>query len=271
MSRFTVSATQSPAADVVRELSLRLPATERLMLIGAEARDIIHHLRGHTFSYVASSDVDIVVALGDWTQYTTLTAAYTRLGDTQYRFRVSGYPVDIIPFGDIEEPSGRLTHPQRNDEFDVFGMSAVHFAADQLSFGAGMDCLIPTPQGYASLKLKAWVDRSAWGEYKDGLDIGLALFWHLNDDAFGAALWDSDPAVVQECGFDIDLACAMKLGMLIGSTLGPKDAAVLHEFLSDSSLELLARYLVPAYIPALQRLGEIPRRLELLRALRNGL
>lgn len=235
MNRFTLGATQSPAADVVKELSLKLPVSERLMLIGAEARDIIHRLRGHTFAYVASSDVDIVVALSDWTQYTTLTAGLTSLGDTRYRFRVANYPVDIIPFGEIEEPAGRLSPPWRNDEVDVFGMSAVYADADELSFGDGIECLIPTPHGYASLKLRAWVDRSAWGEYKDGIDIGLAIFWHLSDDALIAALWDSDADLVEECGFDIDRACAMKLGMLIGNTLGVDDAAVLRELLNDPS------------------------------------
>lgn len=271
MSRFTLDAGQSPAADVVKELSLKLPASERLMLIGAEARDIIHHLRGHAFSYVASSDVDIVVALGDWTQYTTLTADYTRLGDTQYRFRVSDYPVDIIPFGGIEEPAGRLTHPQRSDEFDVFGMSAVYAAADELSFGDSVECLLPTAQGYAALKLKAWIDRSDWGEYKDGIDIGLAMFWYLSDDTLGEALWESDAAIVEEYGYDIDLACARKLGMHVAETLGQQDAEALRELLDEPSRELLARYLVPRDITELRRLGDTPRRIALLRALRNGL
>lgn len=107
------------------------------MLIGAEARDIIHHFSGHPFKYVASSDVDIVVGLSDWAQYATLTDGLTRLGNTLYRFNVAGCPVDIIPFGEIEEPAGRLSPPWRDQQFDVFGMSAVYSQADELSFGRG--------------------------------------------------------------------------------------------------------------------------------------
>jgi predicted nucleotidyltransferase len=95
---------------VVRDLVGRQVDPARLMIIGAEARDQLHHVQfGRTDTVRAASDVDIAIATDDWQTYEDVVATYTRTGSNGVRFVVADMEVDFMPFGRVEDPDGVVT------------------------------------------------------------------------------------------------------------------------------------------------------------------
>ncbi|ODR03678.1 hypothetical protein BHQ16_22420 [Mycobacterium shimoidei] len=63
----------------------------------------------------------------------------------------------------------------------MHGFTDAYQRADHLPISGGVHIRIPRPEGYAILKTHAWLDRSAWHEYRDGPDLALAIFWYVED------------------------------------------------------------------------------------------
>jgi len=82
-----------------------------VMIVGAWCRDILHHALGHTFATTATRDLDLALALSSWDAYRSLTVAFPRVGDTGIRFRIADVDVDLLPFGNIEDPQGIVEPP----------------------------------------------------------------------------------------------------------------------------------------------------------------
>jgi len=96
---------------VARVVEAALAVTEGLsarevMVVGACCRDILHSALGHSFATAATSDLDLALALTSWDAYRTLAGAFPRIGDTGIRFRIADVSVDLLPFGEIEDPQG---------------------------------------------------------------------------------------------------------------------------------------------------------------------
>ena len=64
---------------------------------------------------------------------------------------------------------------------NVRGFQDTFVHADQLTVADGLSIKIPKVEGYAILKTHAWLDRSAYGEYRDGPDLALAVHWLFMD------------------------------------------------------------------------------------------
>ncbi|WP_062119991.1 hypothetical protein [Collimonas pratensis] len=92
-------------------------------IIGATARDI---LMTHVFGIDqgrATRDVDFAIALKDWRQFDLIKNAFIDSGDfqpvtgTAHRLHYkpgefgSGYPLDLIPFGAIEQDKNEIAWP----------------------------------------------------------------------------------------------------------------------------------------------------------------
>jgi predicted nucleotidyltransferase len=95
---------------VARVVEAALAATAELspggvMVVGAWCRDILHSALGHTFATTATRDLDLALALSSWDAYRALGAAFPRVGDTGIRFRIADADVDLLPFGEVEDPS----------------------------------------------------------------------------------------------------------------------------------------------------------------------
>jgi predicted nucleotidyltransferase len=244
------------------------------MLIGAEARNLIHERLGHTFTYSATQDIDISFAMPDWPSYKRLTDGLRPVNDSGIAFAVAGHHVDIIPFGAVESSSGILIPPWReNDPIDVFAMSAVYEAADTLSISGREVLRIPTVPGYAALKIKAWIDRSApaRGVYKDGADLGLVLFWCENDADAQGRLWEEDSDALKAHEYDIAVASARILGRDIRALLGEAPADLLMSLWTIEGRELLASNIAPRDYRAALKLGNPDQISARLSALANGL
>ena len=238
------------------------------MLIGAEARDILHAELGHTFANRATQYVDLAFAVPDWTAYSQLVEGLDAIPDTGIAFRVAGVHVDFLAFGPIESPAGTLVPPfRRSDPLDVFGMAEVYESARDALVGDALRIRVPTVAGYVALKIKAWIDRSVNHELKDAPDLGLALYWAAESVPFTERFW-VDHELVGLCEADVGLGGARLLGRDVRKALG-HNANTLAELFTEASRGRLARTLEGAS-PSLV-LGDTDRRRSRLDALALGL
>ena len=259
----------SPAGVVLAALRDRIDPESVPMLIGAEARDVLHASLGHTFANRATDDVDLAFALPNWRAFERLVDGLVCIADTGIAFRVDGVHVDIIAFGPIESPQGKLRPPFRpSDPLDVFGMTQVYQAAHHASVGEGLEVRVPSSAGYVALKLKAWIDRSAMHNHKDAPDLGLALYWAAESRSITDRVW-ADPELVGRWHGDVGLAGAAIIGADARVVLGSPAAAQLAALFTFDSRELLSRVLQS--VPRDFGLGDQARRRALLDALVVGL
>lgn len=260
---------ESPAGIVISALRDRIDPARPPMLIGAEARDIIHSQLGHEFQNRATRDVDLAFAVHDWQAYGQLVEGLEAIPDTKIAFRVDGVHVDFMAFGSIESPPGTVTPPfRRSDPMDVVGMAQVYASAQFLRVDDVLKIRIPTLAGYIALKLKAWIDRSADLNYKDAPDLGLALYWAAESSSVTDRVW-ADLDTVSRWEADVGLAGAAVLGEDVRSTIGPETGDALVNLFTSENRELLAHSLASA--PAKFHLGDRGRRLALINALTDGI
>jgi hypothetical protein len=148
------------------------------MIVGAHCRDILRGASGPDSGLRTTEDVDFGLTLADWAAFDELTKELEPAGNTGIRYQVADVPTDLIPFGDLEDPSGTV-RPARREPINVWGFSEVFQTSRPLPLPDAGTIRIPTIAGYAALKLVAWLDRSAWGAYKDASDIATVLHWYF--------------------------------------------------------------------------------------------
>lgn len=216
------------------------PAT--VMVVGAECRNILHRALGHTFALRATTDLDIGIAVADWNVHNRLTQLLTPTGHTGIRYLVEGVPVDIMPFGDVERPPGIVTPARRASELTVFGFQEVFGRAEPLTLSPDATIRIPQPAGYAALKMRAWADRSAYGDDRDAPDLATVCYWYQESEAVAARLYDTEDGllILEKLDWDVSLAATQLLGHDIAQQLGSQRAAQLSQEWMRSDLDYLA-------------------------------
>ena len=241
-----------------------------VMLVGAWCRDILHHALGHTFATAATGDLDLALALSSWHAYSALAATFPRVGDTGIRFRMADVTVDLLPFGDIEDPPGVAEPPTRGETLSVWAFGEIFASSLPLALTPATTVRIPSVACLAAAKLGAWLDRSEWLETKDAGDLALILHWYADSAEVQRRLYEtpSGNEILIATGADVQLAAAQLLGADIATTIGPTR---LTELLVrwPGNAELLVRDLVLRGRPASPR--DPQRRRTLLDALTRGL
>jgi predicted nucleotidyltransferase len=197
---------------------------DSVLLVGAACRDAIHSALGHDFPLRVTSDVDFGIALSNWGVFERIEREFATLGSTGIRFRIGGLPVDIMPFGAIEEPDGIVAPIRRHEDLIVFGFEDVFKRAGAITLPSGPRIRIPQPAGYAALKLRAWVDRSTANNDKDARDLAVACYWYQNCDAISERLWANEGQFVQRFEFDDQLAAVAMLAEDALGQLAPERA-----------------------------------------------
>ena len=160
-------------SDVVSEVHRSAPELDPadIMVVGAACRDVLHAALGHSFATVATRDLDLALALSSWDVFKTLAGEFPRAGDTGIRYRIAGWPVDLLPFGEVEDPEGVVDPPTRREPVSVWAFEEIFAASIALELPESLQIRIPDVAGYAAAKLGAWLDRSEWGETKDATDL----------------------------------------------------------------------------------------------------
>jgi predicted nucleotidyltransferase len=251
-------------------LATRELTPDHIMVVGAWCRDILHSAVGHTFPTAATRDLDLALALSSWDAYEALAAAFVRVGTTRIRFRIADMDVDLLPFGDVEDPRGVVEPPARDHPLSVWAFEEIFADSQSLALTRTLTVRIPTVAGYTTAKIGAWLDRSDWHESRDAADLALVLYWYAESSVVQDRVYDSvvgNEALLAE-GSDLPLAAAHLLGNDVAAAIG-------HQ----RQVELLARW--PGNIDLLLRElrlrggptwpPDLRRRRELIEALTRGL
>lgn len=243
---------------------------DHIMVVGAWCRDILHGALGHTFSTAATRDLDLALALSSWDAYSALAASFTRVGNTGIRFRIADADVDLLPFGDIEDPQGVVEPPSHGEALSVWAFEEIFAGSLPLALTGRLSIRIPTVAGYAAAKLGAWLDRSEWHEAKDAADLALIMHWYAESTVVQDRLYDTliGNEILLAESTDLPLAAAHLLGTDVVTTIGSqRRAELLARWPGDADLlkRELRLHSGPTWSP------DPKRRSELIDALTRGL
>lgn len=153
-------------------------------LVGAKARDIFFSALFDVPTRRATLDVDIGIKAKSWEDAKRLgddliaTGGFVRIVGFQFRLRhANGVLIDVIPFGEVENPQGKI---QWTDGvvMTTTGFNEAFEYSMQVRFGTDppLDVRICTPPAMVFLKLIAWNEKYP-ETTKDAADI--SIFWKI--------------------------------------------------------------------------------------------
>lgn len=138
-------------------------------VVGAAARDIALKLLKVDDLPRRTLDLDVAVALDDWSQYERLTSIMQRnhfvKADERQRFFYIGkdgrnrYEVDVVPFGEVEENGIIAWPPEGSPVMSVRCFSEVMRCADKVTVDGVFSVRLASLSGQFLLKLDTWSDR----------------------------------------------------------------------------------------------------------------
>ena len=153
-------------------------------VVGATARDLIMKLLDETPSKRKTKDLDVAIALSDWSQFNnlsdTLQANYFHKGKAKQKFYYKGehhendYEVDIVPFGDIADDEVIGWPPDGTPEMSVKCFTDVMGNAISVSINKEFTVYIASLAGQFFIKLDSWMDRHD-RDHKDAEDMYFIL------------------------------------------------------------------------------------------------
>lgn len=195
-----------------------------IMVVGASCRDILHAALGHGFPLRATTDVDVAIALPAWAPFDELVQRLRPAGDNGIRYLVREIAVDLVPFGDVEDPVGSVLPVRRDEQMDVFAFTEVFGGSLVLPLGSDLRVRIPDPAGYCALKMSAWANRCLDNEFRDGADIAAVVYWYTESAAVEDRLYGTEEGNAILLATDVDrlLASAELLGRDVALRIGPE-------------------------------------------------
>ena len=112
--------------DLVRRVAAEIVAltpgldARNVMIVGAACRDVLHSALGHDSRLRAPTTwmSHSRLPIGRSTR-TSRVGLPSRATSAMASLRVAGLPVDLLPFGSVEDPTGRVTPEPRNEGMSV--------------------------------------------------------------------------------------------------------------------------------------------------------
>lgn len=260
-------------STVLRGLLANSPdlRADQLMVVGAACRDLLHTAAGHSTLLRPSNDVDIGIGLSDWLTYEQTVAPMQPTGTNGIRYLVDEIPVDLLPFGDIEDPAGTVQPRTRPEGINVRGFSEVFEHSVPLSIPEIGTIALPTVPGYAALKLFAWADRSVWGVYRDAVDLATCLYWYEECPEVQDRIWTTQQGQEALISFDADVRAtsAYLLARDTATLIGPTNVLALAYAWKASKRDQLPAEMIDPQNAEWQ--VPVERRQQLIEALEIGL
>ena len=243
---------------------------DRIMLVGAHCRDVIHSALGHVDGLALTSDLDIGLVISDLGDYEEIVRPLNPSGSTGIRYMLGGVPTDLMPFGDVEDPVGVVTPHARDESLSVWAFREVFEGSMPLVLPSGVEIRIPAVEGYAALKLAAWLDRHAYGEFKDARDLATCVYWYAESGEVASLLYETPVGNQVLTKFDLDVrqAAAHILGGDIATHIGQQRVDELISRWPGSRDNLVAELILDSGVAAWP--SGTAQREEILVALESG-
>ena len=165
-----------------------------LYVVGATARDLIMKLLDETESKRKTKDLDVAIALSDWSQFNNLCEVlqtnYFHKGKAKQKFYYKGehhendYEVDIVPFGEIADGEIIAWPPDGTPEMSVKCFTDVMEHAIPVKINEEFTVYIASLAGQFLIKLDSWMDRHN-RDHKDAEDM-----YYILDKFFLTSIMD---------------------------------------------------------------------------------
>jgi predicted nucleotidyltransferase len=207
-------------------------------VVGATARDFILEHQFDIQPQRATIDIDIGVFMSDWDQFNTLKSELihsAKFSPTKKKQRLmynDNFPVDIIPFGTIEDENGLITWPpDYDDRMSIMGFreSYQHAISVKLSSNPELVVKVVSLAGLALLKFISWDDNPE-RRIKDASDLLLIMKYYLDAGNLDRLL-EEGIDLFEEDSPNYDLVSARFLGRDIVNISNPSTKDKLIEIL----------------------------------------
>lgn len=223
---------------------------------GATARDLIlvniHGLQPGR----ATRDIDFGIAIENWDRFALLkerlvaTGVFTSdrraLQRLTYSDRAAGFsiPVDLIPFRGVTGADGTIEWPPSRDiVMNVAGFEEALASSIPIQIEEGLIVRVASIPGLMILKLVAWSDRGSETD-KDAADL-YRLLTAYADAGNTDRLYEHEMDLLEEVGFDMQLAGAELLGRDVAHLCSPSALALIRSILeTEPTFESLANHMV---------------------------
>lgn len=196
--------------------------------MGAAARDLMLQ---HTHNIATSrktEDVDFAVSVSDWPIFETLRIALLGSGHFserskkaihKLRHKATGLPLDIVPFGGIENPDRTISWPpDHHTVFDCFGAREAFKATIPVQLPNNVTLRVASIPALALLKITAWKDRKRSHPGRDAGDLLLYARHYMDCDNFDRAAQNHSDLFTKD-DYDHEVIGARLLGRDIANLL----------------------------------------------------
>lgn len=148
-------------------------------VIGATARDIIIRQLIGTTSGRRTKDLDIAIAIPDWSVFDEIkdvlvADGFKKSADMRQRFYYGEYELDIVPYGVAKDDDNIYWPPEEEIAMSVKGFDEVLSEAITVNIDGEFDIKIASLHGLFLLKFNAWLDRNIKTS-KDAEDMSFIL------------------------------------------------------------------------------------------------
>ena len=218
-----------PLATVVQALRVVAQALGiDYFLIGAAARDLMLQHAHNIAPSRKTADVDFAVSVSDWTIFETLRTALLGSGDFsersknaihKLRHKATGLPLDIVPFGGIENPDRTISWPpDHHTVFDCFGAREAFKGSIPVQLPNNVTLRVASIPALALLKITAWEDRKHSHPGRDAGDLLLYARHYVDCGNLDRAAQDHSDLFTKD-DYDHEATGARLLGRDIANLL----------------------------------------------------
>lgn len=242
-----------PLASVVQALQVVAHALGTdYFLIGAAARDLMLQHAHNIPPSRKTEDVDFAVSVSDWSVFEALRTALLGSGHFsernnkaihKLRHKATGLPLDIVPFGGIENPDRTISWPpDHHTVFDCFGAREAFEASIPVRLPNNVTLRVASIPAQALLKITAWEDRKHSHPGRDAGDLLLYAHHYMDCDNLDRAAQDHDDLFTRD-DYDHEATGARLLGrdiahLLDKRSIGPVLSILLPQADKDGPLLL---------------------------------
>jgi predicted nucleotidyltransferase len=224
----------------------------QFFLVGASARDLFFSLLFNIRSSRATMDVDLGIQVGSWEEVLSIigdmeaAGLFTKVPEKMSRYRhMNGTLIDIVPFGSLERPAGKVRWPADDAVMTTTGFDEAFDYAVVLRINNSpiMDVKICTPPAMVILKLIAW-DEKYPERTRDAQDIYFITQKYI-DAGNEVRLYNEDKDLIEEDGYDYELSSPRLLGRDIGALAHAETYALVmaildREIMAEADSRLIA-------------------------------